>query len=68
MEHVPVLDLDGDYATAVTTLDAALRRYGFFYLANYGSIPNGAALVEAQFKAAEQFFDLPFVASTCPIG
>lgn len=56
MENVPVIDLAGDRETAVATLDAALRRYGFFYVTNHG-IPSD--LIRDQFRVAEDLFALP---------
>lgn len=43
-------------AEAVSLVDSALRRYGFFYVVNHG-VP--AALVEEQFHVAERVFALP---------
>lgn len=56
MDSVPILDLAGDRAKAVETMDAALRRYGFFYVQNHGV---DEALVQAQFQAAADLFALP---------
>jgi len=56
MENVPVLDLSGDTAKAVETMDQALREYGFFYVTNHGVDP---ALVQQQFDTAAELFALP---------
>mmetsp|Transcript_1969 Transcript_1969/g.4439 ORF Transcript_1969/g.4439 Transcript_1969/m.4439 type:complete len:340 (+) Transcript_1969:91-1110(+) len=56
LDGVPVVDLAGDRATAVSTLDAALRRYGFFYVSNHG-ITND--LSAQQFQCAADTFALP---------
>jgi isopenicillin N synthase-like dioxygenase len=53
MEDVPVLDLADDRAVCVATMDAALRRFGFFYLRSHGVDP------APQFAAAQQLFALP---------
>jgi len=55
--EVPVLDLGATpRADAAAVVDAALRRYGFFYVTNHGVPP---ALVAQQFRVAEQIFALP---------
>ena len=57
MEDVPVIDLlHGGHSTNVALLDAALRRFGFFYVKNHGV---ETALIEKQFQVAAKLFDLP---------
>lgn len=58
MEDVPVVDLLGEcHETLVATVDMALRRYGFFYVANHGI---EESLLQQQFQVAADIFDLPF--------
>jgi isopenicillin N synthase-like dioxygenase len=57
MEDVPVVDLLGEcHETLVATVDMALRRYGFFYVANHGIEDS---LLKQQFQVAAEIFDLP---------
>ena len=51
-----MIDLEADRSIAVATLDAALRKYGFFYVTNHG-IPG--ELIERQFRVAADLFALP---------
>jgi isopenicillin N synthase-like dioxygenase len=57
LDHVPVLDLSSDnLRELITTLDAALRQYGFLYIKNHGI---DASLLEQQFQVAADLFSLP---------
>lgn len=56
VQEVPVVDLQGDRAAAAAALDAALRRFGFFYAAGHG-ISDG--LLAEQFEQSAALFGLP---------
>jgi isopenicillin N synthase-like dioxygenase len=55
LDNVPVLDLTGDRAVQVVTLDAALREFGFFYVTNHGLEEH----IPKQFAVADDLFNLP---------
>jgi isopenicillin N synthase-like dioxygenase len=55
MEKVPVVDFADDRTVQISTLDAGLREFGFFYVKNH----NLDDAVRAQFVMAEALFDLP---------
>jgi len=55
MEKVPVVDLADDRSVQISTMDAGLREFGFFYVKNH----NLDDEVRSQFEMAEALFDLP---------
>jgi hypothetical protein len=55
MEKVPVVDLADDRTVQISTMDAGLREFGFFYVKNH----NLDDEVRSQFEMAEALFDLP---------
>ena len=62
-DAIPIIDLGGTTEigsparqAAVEGIQAACRETGFFYISNHGI---AASLIESQFQAAKQFFDLP---------
>jgi isopenicillin N synthase-like dioxygenase len=65
MENVPVIDLLGDRASNVTTMDAALRQFGFFYVKNHGV---DLDLIEKQFEVSADLFALPLSVKEATLG
>ena len=49
MGKVPVVDLADDRTVQISTMDAGLREFGFFYVKNHNP----------QFEMGEALFDLP---------